>query len=65
MYRIVTVRGKRQLQIDPPTDAGGQASYSIGGRAFQRLRLANCDFFVLDTRGQREMNDTMGSVPVF
>ena len=36
-----------------------RSSYSIGKRSyFKHVDLANCDFFVCDTRGQRQMHDT-------
>jgi hypothetical protein len=58
VYRIAKVLGKNKLMIEPAADADGTASYSIGRRSYYRIRLANCDFFFTDTRGQREMHDT-------
>lgn len=58
VYRIVKVLDKTRLQIEPAADADGQASYSIGRQSYYRMRIANCDFFMTDTRGQREMHDT-------
>ncbi len=58
VYRIVKVLDAHRLQIEPAARADGTAAYSIGRRSYFRMRLANCDFFVLDTRGQRQMHDT-------
>jgi phosphodiesterase/alkaline phosphatase D-like protein len=58
VYRIEEVLGPHRLRIWPAAKADGQASYSIGRRSYFHMRVGNCDFFVLDTRGQREMHDT-------
>jgi phosphodiesterase/alkaline phosphatase D-like protein len=58
VYEIRDVLGPHQLRIAPAAKADGEASYSIGRRSYYRMRVSNCDFFVLDTRGQREMHDT-------
>jgi len=57
VYRIVRVVDGHTLQIEPAARADEANSYSIGRRNWYRLRVANCDFFVLDTRGQRELHD--------
>lgn len=58
VYRIVKVLDKNRLQIFPAARADGVNAYSIGRRSYYRLRIANCDFFICDTRGQRQMHDT-------
>ncbi|HUG91588.1 MAG TPA: metallophosphoesterase family protein, partial [Planctomycetaceae bacterium] len=58
VYRIARILDKNRLEIDPPARADGRDAYSIGRRSYFRFQIANCDFFVLDTRGQREMHDT-------
>lgn len=58
VYRIVKVLDVHRLQIEPAAKADGENSYSIGRRSYFHLRVSNCDFFVLDTRGQRELHDT-------
>jgi alkaline phosphatase D len=58
VYRIVKVLGRNRLQIWPAAKADGVDAYSIGRRSYYRLRIANCDLFVCDTRGQRQMHDT-------
>jgi alkaline phosphatase D len=57
VYDIVEVLGKDRLRIRPPARADGTASYSIGRRSYYRMRVSNCDFFLLDTRSHREMHD--------
>ena len=58
VYRIVRIIDANRLEIDPPPRANTAISYSIGRRSYYRMRIANCEFFVLDTRGQRQMHDT-------
>ena len=57
VYDIVAVLDKTRLRIRPAAREDGQPSYSIGRRSYYRLRISNCDFFVLDTRSHREMHD--------
>ena len=52
------VLGKKRVQISPVAKNDGTVSYSIGRRSYYRKRIANCDFFFTDTRGQRQMHDT-------
>ncbi|MFB3105952.1 MAG: alkaline phosphatase D family protein, partial [Pseudomonadales bacterium] len=58
VYRIVKILDDKRIQIEPAAKADGTASYSIGRRSYYKLRMSNCDFFVLDTRGQRQIHDT-------
>lgn len=57
VYNIVTVLDKHRLQIAPAAKADGKVSYSIGRPSYYRMRVSNCDFFCLDTRGERQMHD--------
>ncbi len=57
VYRIEKVLGPHKLQVWPEFDADGDVSYSIGRRSYFKMTVANCDFFVCDTRGQRQMHD--------
>jgi phosphodiesterase/alkaline phosphatase D-like protein len=57
VYRIVRVIDDHHLEIDPPADTDGEATYSIGRRSYYRFRVANAEFFVLDTRSHREVPD--------
>ena len=58
VYEIVKILDGNRLEIRPPARVTGTASYSIGRRSYYRMRISNCDFFVTDTRGQRQMHDT-------
>jgi len=58
VYRIVQVIDDHHLQIEPAAKEDGNVAYSIGRRSYWHKRIANCDFFVTDTRGQRQMHDT-------
>ncbi len=58
VYRVVEVLDRNRLKIAPPPKASEEVSYSIGRRSYYHMRVSNCDFFVLDTRGQRQMHDT-------
>jgi len=57
VYDIVKILDRTHLQIAPAAKTSGNVSYSIGRRSYYRMRLANCEFFILDTRGQRQMHD--------
>jgi len=57
VYRIVKVLDANRVEIDPAPPQDGRVSYSIGRRSYFRMRISNCDFFVCDTRGQRQMHD--------
>ncbi|MDP6557734.1 MAG: alkaline phosphatase D family protein [Pirellulaceae bacterium] len=58
VYRIEKVVDKNRIKVFPSAKTDGTSSYSIGRRSYYNMRLANCDFFFTDTRGQREMHDT-------
>ncbi len=58
VYEIIEVLDKHRLKIRPPAKEDAEIAYSIGRRSYYRVKLANCEFFFLDTRSQREMHDT-------
>ena len=58
VYRIEEVLGPHQVRLWPAATASGEVNYSIGKRSYYRMRVSNCDFFLCDTRGQRQMHDT-------
>jgi hypothetical protein len=58
VYRIAEIVDDKRLRIEPAAPSDGEASYSIGRQSYFKKTIANCDFFVCDTRGQREMHDT-------
>jgi hypothetical protein len=55
VYRVVKVLDAKRLQIDPPLKHESESSYSIGRLSYYQKRVANCDFFFLDTRGHRQL----------
>jgi len=58
VYRIEEVLGPHEIRIWPPAEETAEVNYSIGKRSYYKMSVSNCDFFVCDTRGQREMHDT-------
>lgn len=58
VYDIVEVVDAHTLRLHMPAKVDDQRiSYSIGRRSYGRFRVANCEFFLLDTRGDRDMHD--------
>lgn len=57
VYRVEQVLDAHRLKVWPAAKADGEASYSIGRRSYYKLRVSNCDIFVLDCRGERGMHD--------
>ena len=58
VYEIKKVVDKHTLQIHMPAKVDDMdLSYSIGRRSYSKFRVANCEFFLLDTRGDRDMHD--------
>jgi phosphodiesterase/alkaline phosphatase D-like protein len=58
VYRIEEVISPHEIKVWPAAKADGEVSYSIGKRSYFKMSISNCDFFVCDTRGQRQMHDT-------
>jgi len=57
VYNIVEVVDPHTLKLHMPAKITDQVSYSIGRRSYGKFRVANCEFFLLDTRGDRGMHD--------
>lgn len=58
VYDIVQVIDKHTLKLHMPAKVSdSQMSYSIGRRSYGSYRASNCEFFFLDTRGDRDMHD--------
>ena len=57
VYSIVDIVDAQRLQIRPAAVATGKASYSIGRRCYGAFQIANCDFYLLDTRSHRDLHD--------
>lgn len=57
VYDIVGVVNPTTLKLHMPAKVSGEASYSIGSPSYGKMRVSNCEIFLLDTRGQRDMHD--------
>ncbi len=58
VYDIVEVVDAHTLRLHTAAVADDDRSaYSIGRRSYGSFRVANCEFFLLDTRGDRDMHD--------
>lgn len=57
VYDIVEVIDAHRLRISPAGRANGEAEYSVGRRSYGSFRVANCEFFMLDTRSHRSLHD--------
>ena len=57
VYDIVKVVDPHTLRLHMPAKVSDQVSYSIGRRSYGKFRVSNCEFFLLDTRGDRQMHD--------
>lgn len=58
VYDIKKVVDKNTLQLHMPAKVDDDSiSYSIGRRSYGKFRVSNCEFYLLDTRGDRDMHD--------
>jgi alkaline phosphatase D len=58
VYDIVEVVDPHTLRLHMPAKVDDQdISYSIGRRSYGKFRVSNCEFFLIDTRGDRDMHD--------
>jgi len=57
VYDIVRVIDKHTLQLHMPAKVTSEVSYSIGRSSYASFRVSNCEYFLLDTRGARDMHD--------
>ncbi len=57
VYDILNVVDKHTLQLHMPAKTTDEVSYSIGRRSYASFKVANCEYFLLDTRGDRDMHD--------
>ena len=59
VYEIVEVLDAHRLRIRPAADATrGASAYSIGRFSFSSFRVGNVEFYLLDTRSMRDLQDT-------
>ena len=57
VYRIVEVLDKHRVRITPQPLVTKESVYSIGRRAYGKFRVSNCEFFLIDTRTDRDLHD--------
>lgn len=57
VYDIVEVVDPHTLRLHMAAKVDDEVSYSIGRRNYGKFRVANCEFFLMDTRGDRDMHD--------
>src|SRR6478735_5182033 len=57
VYDIKGVVDAHTLQLHMPAKVTDTVSYSIGRRSYGKFRVTNCEFYLLDTRGDRAMHD--------
>ncbi len=57
VYEIVEILDKNRLKINPPAKASKKSAYSIGRQLYTKFSVSNADFYILDTRMNREMHD--------
>ena len=57
VYDIVEVVDAHTVKLHMPAKQDDTVSYSIGRPSYGSFRVSNCEFFLLDTRGDRDMHD--------
>jgi phosphodiesterase/alkaline phosphatase D-like protein len=57
VYDIAKVVDPHTLKLHMPAKVTDTVSYSIGRRSYGKFRVSNCEFYLLDTRGERGMHD--------
>ncbi len=57
VYQIVRVVDAHTLELHMPAKVSDEVTYSIGRSSYGKFRVSNCEFFLLDTRGARDMHD--------
>lgn len=57
VYDIEKVIDKHTLELHIPAQITDEVSYSIGRQSYSKFRVANCEYFLVDTRSARDMHD--------
>lgn len=57
VYDIKDVVDDHTLRLHTAAVASGSSAYSIGRRNYGKVRVANCEIYLLDTRSHRQMHD--------
>jgi alkaline phosphatase D len=57
VYDIAEVVDAHTLRLHMPAKITDEVSYSIGRRSYGKFRVSNCEYYLIDTRGSRDMHD--------
>jgi len=57
VYDIAEVVDAHTLRLHMPAKVTDTVTYSIGRRSYGKFRVSNCEFYLIDTRGARDMHD--------
>ena len=57
VYDIAEVVDAHTLRLHMPAKVTDTVTYSIGRRSYGKFRVGNCEFYLIDTRGSRDMHD--------
>ncbi|MCA8995541.1 MAG: metallophosphoesterase family protein, partial [Planctomycetaceae bacterium] len=57
VYDINEVVNPHTLRLHMPAKVTDAVQYSIGRPRYGKFRVSNCEFYLLDTRGDRDMHD--------
>jgi alkaline phosphatase D len=58
VYEVIEVLDKSRLRIRPAPSRGSLSAYSLGRMSFSTFRVGNVEFYLLDTRSMRDLQDT-------
>ena len=58
VYEVLEVLDKNRLRLRPAPAHSGLSAYSLGRMSFSTFRVGNVEFFLLDTRSVRDLQDT-------
>jgi hypothetical protein len=58
VYELVEVIDRNRLRIRPAAKETRASAYSVGRLSFSSFRVGNVEFFLLDTRSMRDLQDT-------
>jgi alkaline phosphatase D len=58
VYEVVEVLDRNRIRIRPAAQHTGTSVYSLGRLSFSSFRVGNVEFFLLDTRSIRDLQDT-------
>ncbi|HAO65375.1 MAG TPA: alkaline phosphatase [Verrucomicrobiales bacterium] len=57
VYDIVEVVDAHTIRLHMPAKTTDVVTYSVGRRSYGKFQVANCEFYLIDTRSARDMHD--------